>query len=196
MDGSAKPAEKPNPNPNAKDDNDDNDRPWNPPAAQGWSQSEIGGGSQPDPWSGPGRTGNRPGGAKSGPSERRNPNPPKPAWGNGGEGRDWTTSELGVDDSVSQRGDEGFRTAPSKGPGEKSWADQVEDEIEYANGDEPAPMVAPAPDLEGDGGDGSDNGWVDSGRGKGKGKGRGKGGGRGKAKSATGWSDVSNQGFW
>jgi hypothetical protein len=81
-----------------------------------------------------------------------------------------------------------FRTAPNRDPKKKSWADEVEDELEFTNGnrDQPAPTVAPEPDL--DGGDGDDGGWVQSAKGKGKGK--------GKAKSTTGWSDVTNQGFW
>jgi hypothetical protein len=96
-----------------------------------------------------------------------------------------------MDDSVSQRGS-GSRPAPSMEPTKKSWADLVEDgdEMDYGNGDEPAPMVAPEPDLEGDGDDGDDDGWIEKGKAKAKGK------GKGKAKSATGWSDVSNQGIW
>ena len=200
--------------------------------AQGWSQSEIGSGSQVNPWSGPGKAGNqsngKPGGAgdqfndKHGetgnqsngkPGETGNksngkprwgetPNPKptgrgaplkspmKPAWGNTGDAKDWSRSELGLDDSVSQRGGD-FRNPPSMEPGKKSWADQVEDgdEMDYASGDEPAPVVAPPPELRG-GRNGNGSGWVESGKGKGRGR------GKGKAKSATGWSDVTAQGPW
>jgi len=203
MGQSAKPDGKSNSNPSVKDDSgDDKDGPWNPPAAKDWSQSEIGGSSQAGPWSKPGEAGNKPNGKKAGWGETRSPNPVgrgapvkspvkppvKSAWGKTEGAKDWTPSELGMDDSVSQRGD-GFRTAPSMEPGKKSWADLVEDgdEMDYASGDEPAPMVAPAPDLEGDR-DGGDDEWVEGGKRKGKAK--------GKAKSASGWSDVTNQGFW
>jgi len=198
--------------------------------AQGWSQSEIGSGSQVNPWSGPGKAGNqsngKPGGAgnqsnskpgetgnksngkpgetgnkpngKPGWGETSNPkpigrgaplkSPVKPAWGNTGDAKDWSRSELGLEDSVSQRGGD-FRNPPSMEPGKKSWADQVEDEMDFAGGDEPAPLIVPAPELEG-GGNGNGSGWVQSGRGRGRGR------GKGKAKSATGWSDVTAQGPW
>lgn len=199
MGESAKPAGEPNSNPNLKDDGGDDDGPWNPPAARNWSQSEIDGGSQADPWSGPGKPEKKPNG-KPGWDEMRNPNPAgrgaplkspvKSGWGKTGAAQDWSPSELGLDDSVSQRGGE-FRTTSSTEPGKKSWADLVEDgdEMDYVGGGEPAPMVMPAPDL-GSNGDGDDNGWVESGKGKSKTK------KKGKAKSATGWSDVTNQGPW
>ena len=195
---SAGPPEKLSPNPSAKEDGSDDDGPWNPPAAKGWTQSEIDGGSQADPWSVPVKVENKPRGKDTGLGKTRNTNPVgrgvlpkapvKPAWGNTGGAKDWTPSELGLDDSVSQRGG-GFRTPPNLEPGKKSWADQVEDEFDYASGNEPSPVAGPAPGLEGDG-DGADDGWVQGGKGKGKGK------GQGKAKSATGWSDVTNQGIW
>jgi len=200
MGGSDGPPKKPSPDPSVKDDGGDDDSPWNPPVAKGWSQSEVGGGSQADPWSAPAKVENKARGKDTGFGKPRNPNPVgrgvppkapvKPAWGNTGDAKDWTPSELGLDDSVSQRGGGGFRTPPSLEPGKKSWADQVEDELDYASGDEPAPMVVPAPDLEGDE-DAADDGWVQSGKGK-----EGKGKGAGKARSATGWSDVTNQGIW
>jgi hypothetical protein len=229
MGGSSKPVDKPIPNGSAEGDNSDTDRPLNPPAAQDWSQSEIGGGSQGDPWAGPGKSGGKsngtqgdpwagpgkaggklngtrgdpwagpgkgkgkPNGTKNGPGGTRGQNPVQPGWGdsNGtGGGKDWSPSELGVGDSVSQRGDDGFRNAPSTNAGKKSWADQVEDgdEMEYTNGDEPAPMVAPEPNLEAE--DEEEDGWAK------RGKGRGRGKGKGKAKSATGWSDVTSKGPW
>ena len=203
MGQSAKPVEKADPSPSVKDDAGDDDGPSNTPVAKGWSQSEIGGSSQADPWSGPGKARNQPNGKPEG-VETPNPKPAgrgtpvksavKPAWGDTGDAKDWTSSELGLDDSVSQRGG-GFKNAPSTEPGKKSWADQVEDgdEMDYVSGDEPAPVVAPAPDLGGDE-DGESSGWVGSGKGKGKGKRKGKG--KGKAKSVTGWSDVTNRGPW
>lgn len=108
-------------------------------------------------------------------------NPAKPSWGDG--------NEPGAEDSVSQRGDEEFRKAPSRNPGKKSWADQVEDgdELEYANGNEPAPVVVPEPIPEAK----ENDSWRESGKNK-----KGKGKGSGKAKSTTGWSDVTNQGPW
>ena len=190
----------------AKDDGGDEDKPWNPPVAKDWSQSEVGGGSQTGPWTAPGRAENKPKGRKIGWGETGSPNPAsrgappkspppkpsvKPSWGNTGDVKDWTRSELGLEDSVSQRGG-GFRTPPSLEPGKKSWADQVDDEFGYASGDEPAPMVVPAPDLGGDG-DGSEEEWVTSGKNKRKGKGKGQ---AGKAKSATGRSNVTSQGTW
>lgn len=196
MGESAGPPEKPNPDPSVKDDDGDDDRPWNAPAAKGWSQSEVGGGSQADPWSVPVKFENKSKGRDTGFGKTRGPNPAgrgvppkapvKPAWGNSGGAKDWTPSELGLDDSVSQRGG-GFRTPPNLEPGKKSWADQVEDELDRTSEDETSPAAGPAPDLEGDG-DGADDGWVQSGKGKGKAK--------GKAKSTTGWSDVTNQGIW
>lgn len=196
MDESAQPVGKPNPFPSIKDDGGENDGTWNAPAAKGWTRSELGGGSQADPWSTPGGSGGKPKGQGTKREEARGSNPAgqgappksavKPAWGNAGAAKDWSRSELGMDDSVSQRGG-GFRTGPTLEPGKKSWADQVEDEMDCASGDEPSPMILPAPELEGDG-DGSDEGWMESGKGKGKGK--------GKARSATGWSDVTNQGIW
>ncbi|KAF9650344.1 hypothetical protein BDM02DRAFT_1459447 [Thelephora ganbajun] len=208
MGESAKPVEESNSNPdvkdNGKDNGNDDGRPWNAPAAKDWSQSEIGGGSQAGPRPGPEGAGSKPNNKDPGLGDTPDPNPSgqevrlkspvKSAWGNAGGAKDWTPSELGLEDSVSQRGG-GFRTPPNREPGKKSWADLVEDgdEMEYTNGDELAPVVAPAPDIEG-GGDGGDEGWVESGKSKSKGKGEGKG--RGKAKSATGWSDVTNQGFW
>jgi len=161
----------------------DDGTPWNAPGAKDWSQSELGGGSQGDPLSGPGDGGNRPNGKKPGWGETRNPDsggrgtPPKPqakpTWGATGAAKDWSPSELALSDSASQCGG-GSRIPPGTGPVKKSWADQVEDEFGYADGDEPAPMVAPAPDLEGDG-DGDENGWTESNRGKGRGRGKGKG---------------------
>ena len=202
MGESAGPAEKPKPVPSVKDGDGDDDSPWNAPVAKGWSQSEIDGGSQADPWSVPVKIENKPRGKDTGLGKTRNPNPGgrgippkapvKPAWGNSGDAKDWTPSELGLDDSVSQRGG-GFRTPPTLEPGKKSWADQVEDELDRESGDESSPAAGPAPDLEGGGG-GADDGWVQSGKGKGKVKGKGKG--QGKAKSATGWSDITNQGIW
>jgi len=196
MGESAGPPKKPSPGPSVKDDDGDDTGPWNAPVAKGWSQSEIDGGSQADPWSVPVKFENKPRGKDTGLGKTRNPNPPgrgvpskapvKPAWGNTGAAKDWTPSELGLDDSVSQRGG-GFRTPPNLEPGKKSWADQVEDELDRASGDESSPAAGPAPDLEGD-----DDGWVQSGKGKGKAKGKG----QGKAKSTTGWSDVTNQGIW
>jgi len=195
MGESAKPAGKPNSNPSGKEDTGDGDGPLNATGAKDWSQSDIGGGSQADPWSGPGRAGHKPNG-KPGWNATRNPKPAgrgtplkspvKPGW----EGaNNWTPSELGLDDSVSQRGG-GFRSASNVEPGKKSWADLVEDgdEMDYGSGDEPAPMVAPPPDLGGDEDEGEDE-WVENRKGKKKGK------GGGKAKSATGWSDVS-KGPW
>jgi len=147
----------------------------------------------------PGETGNKSNG-KPGWVETSNPkptgrgaplkSPAKPAWGNTGGAKDWSRSELGLEDSVSQRGGE-FRNPPSMEPGKKSWADQVEDgdEMDYASEDEPAPVVAPAPEIGG-GGNGNGSRWVESGKGKGRGR------GKGKAKSATGWSDVTSQGPW
>lgn len=168
------------------DDKGEMDCLWNPPAAQDWSQSDLASGSQAGPWSKPGKAGGKPNGRKNGAGGPRKPSPPRPTWSGTGEGaKEWTPSELGVGDSVSQRGDDVFRTAPTRNPEKKSWADQVEDE--YANGDMPAPMVAREPDVKG-GDEDDDEGWVKSAKGNGKGK--------GKAKSATGWSDVSNQGFW
>jgi len=199
MGQSAKPVEKPDPSPSLKDDTGDDGSPLNAPAAQGWSQSEIGGGSQADPWSGPGEAGNKPNGKprwvetpNPKPTGRGAPlkSPVKPTWGNTEDAKNWTPSELGLDDSVSQRGS-GFRNPPTMEPGKKSWADQVEDgdEMDYASGEEPASVVAPAPDIEGNG-DGGNSTWVESGKGKGRGR------GKGKAKSATGWSDVTNRGPW
>ena len=191
MGSAAKPVDKSSLDRIAEGDNGNEDRPMNPPAAQNWSQSEIGAGSQGDPWSGPGKPGGKPSLAKNGPNGIRGQNPIKPAWGNNngvGGAKDWSPSELGVGDSVSQRGDEGFRKAPTMAPGKKSWADQVEDGdemSEYGAGDEPAAMVAPEPNLDSE--DEDDEGWVKRGRAKGK--------GQGKAKSATGWSDVS-KGPW
>lgn len=191
MGGSTKPDGKSNPSPGVKDDGGDGGELWNAPAAKGWSQSEVDGGSQAGPRSTPGKAGNKPRGGKT-PNPGGRGTPPKsalkPVWG---DAKDWTPSELGQDDSVSQHGD-GFRTAPSMEPGKKSWADQVEDEFDYENGDEPAPMVAPAPDLEGDKGESDDDSWVASGKKKGKGKGKAPG----KARSATGWSDVTSPGMW
>jgi len=199
MGESAKPNGKSNSNPSAGGDSGEevSGGTWDPPAAKDCqSQSEIGGSSQAGPWSKPGEVGNKPKGKKIGRGETRSSNPVgreaplkspvNSAWGKTEGAKDWTPSEVGMDDSVSQRGG-GFRTAPSMEPGKKSWADQVEDEMDYASGDEPAPMFAPAPGLEGDGSGGDDR-WVESGKGKAKAK--------GKAKSATGWSDVTNEGFW
>ena len=194
------PPEKPNPDPSVKEDRDDDDSPWNPPVAKGWSQSEINGGSEADPWSVPVKVESKPRGRGIGLSKTRGANPVgrgappkapvKPAWGNTADAKDWSPSELGLDDSVSQRGG-GFRTPPSLEPGKKSWADQVEDEFDYPGGDEPSAVAGPAPVLEGEE-DADDDGWVQSGKAKGKGKGKGPG----KAKSASGWSDVTNQGIW
>lgn len=198
MGESTKPATKPDPDPSVKEDSGDEGQVWNAPEAGGWSQSEVGGGSQADPWSGPGKAENKPDVKPGWTKTPKGPNPTgaplkspvKSAWGNGGGAKNWTPSELGLDDSVSQRGDE-FRKVPSMEPGKKSWAELVEDddEMDFASGDEPAPTVAPAPDIGGDG-DKGDSAWLSAG------KGRGKDGGKGKAKSATGWSDVTNQGFW
>ena len=198
MGESAKPVAKPDSNPSVKDDAGDEGQLWNAPGTKGWSQSEVGDGSQADPWSGPGKVKSKPDVKPGWTKTPKGPNPTGPplkspvksAWGNSGDAKNWTPSELGLDDSVSQRGDE-FRKAPSMEPGKKSWADLVEDgdEMDYASGDEPAPMVAPAPDIGGDE-DEDDDSWLEAG------KGRGKGGGKGKPKSTTGWSDVTNQGFW
>ena len=193
MGESAKPVEKADSNPGAEDDNGDNERLWDPPAAPEWSQSEAGGGSQADPWSGPRKSEGKPNGTKNGSTESHNSNSAGPAWGGAGGAKDWTPSELGADDSVSQRGDDGFRNAPSRNPEKKSWADLVDDGDEI----EPAPVFSPAPDPEVDS---DEDDWVATGkgrgRGRGRGKGKGKGRGKGKARSATGWSDVTNQGFW
>ena len=219
MGQSAKPPGESTSNQIPKDDSGEDDNPLGTPAAQDWSKSEINGGSQADPWSKPGGAGNKSNGEKAGWGKTPKPGPVgrgapvKPpvnsAWGNtwgakdwtsselgqdnngsqrgGGGAKDWTPSELGLNDSVSQRGGGGFRTPPTMEPGKKSWAEQVDEE--YGSGDEPAPMVAPAPDLEGDG-DGDEDEWVESGKRKAKGK------AKGKAKSTTGWSDVTNQGHW
>lgn len=190
MGESTKPVEKPSSDSGPKDDEGGEDCPWNPPAAQDWSQSEIGGGSrsQVDPWSGPGKSRDKRNGTNNVPRGTSKPTPARSGWGGTGGAKDWTASELGVDDSVSQRGDDVFRTSPNRNPEKKSWADEVEDEMGYANGYEPAPTVAPEPEPEVGGG--GDDGWVERGKRKGNGK------GKGKAKSTTGWSDVTNQGFW
>lgn len=183
MGRSAKPVDKSDSNSNAaEDDNGEEDRPWNPPAAQDWSQSEIG--SRAGPRSRPGNAGGKPKVTKNGPGRARKPTAAESAWGGVDGAKDWTPSELGAEDSVSQRGDDLFRNAPNRNPEKKSWADEVEDE--YTNGDHPPPAVVPEPELGG--GDEDDDGWVQSAKGKGKGK--------GKAKSTTGWSDLTNQGHW
>ena len=191
----------------------DEDHPWNPPAAQDWSQSELGGGSQVGAKNGPNRTNGAKstgfvrgktkggGGAKdwtrSGPKDGFNTTPAEgdggakdwtrselgdglntaPADGTGGA-KDWTRSELGIGDSVSQRGDDGFRNAPTRNPNKKSWADLVEDgdEMDY---NEPASLVV-APELS-ESEDGNEQWMNRKGRGSGRGsKGRGRGKGRGR----------------
>lgn len=173
-----------------KDDGGGKDGAWNPPAAQDWSRSEVGSVSQADPWSRRGNAGGKPNDTNNEPGGTRKSTLAKAGWGSSGGAKDWTPSELGVDDSVSQRGDDDIGNAPKRHPEKKSWADEVEEEMGYANGKKPAPMVAPEPDLWGD--DGGDEGWPPE-RVKRK---RNPKGGRGKARSATGWSGITNQGHW
>jgi len=173
--------------------------PWSGPGKAGNQSNDKPGGAGNKSNGKPGETGNKSNG-KPGWVETPNPkpigrvaplkSPVKPSWGNTGDAKDWSRSELGLEDSVSQRGG-AFRNPPSMEPGKKSWADQVEDgdEMDYASGDEPARVVTPVPEPVG-GGDRNGSGWVESGRGRGRGR------GKGKAKSATGWSGVTDRGPW
>lgn len=200
MGESAKPVTKPDSDPSVNGDSSDEGQVRNAPETKGWSQSEVGGGSQADPWSGPGKAKGKadvkPGWIEThkGPNTTGAPlkSPAKPAWGNSGDAKNWTPSELGLGDSVSQRGDgDEFRKVSNMEPGKKSWAELVEDddEMDFATEDEPVARIAPASDIGSDGDEG-DSAWLAAG------KGRGKDRGRAKAKSTTGWSDVTNEGIW